>query len=331
LTRLQKKKNKVDEIAKKRKISMGKITVALLAGGISSEREVSLHSGEQVYEALDKNKYSIIRYDPKYDLSRLMQDAPKIDLALIILHGPYGEDGTVQGFLDLLGIPYQGSGVLGSALAMNKIVTKQLYERAGLPVPPYIVYDADGTVDADECVTRLGLPLVVKPAAGGSSVGMSIVRSADALQVAIDQALDHDTAVLVEAHIDGTELTGGVIGNKHLEALPLIEIIPDKAHEFFDYVAKYTAGVSQEICPARIDEKLTQKAQNYAKIAHRALFCRGYSRTDMILQNDEVYVLETNTIPGMTATSLFPQAAQKAGMSFSQVLDELIELGLEER
>ena len=250
---------------------------------------------------------------------------------MIILHGPYGEDGTVQGFLDLLGIPYQGSGVLGSALAMNKIVTKQLYERAGLPVPPYIVYDGDGTVDAAECVARLGLPLVVKPAAGGSSVGMSIVRSADGLQRAIDQALDHDTAVLVEAHIDGTELTGGVIGNNHLEALPLIEIIPDKAHDFFDYVAKYTAGVSQEICPARINEELTQKAQNYAKIAHRALFCRGYSRTDMILQDDEVYVLETNTIPGMTATSLFPQAAQKAGMSFSQVLDKLIELGLEER
>jgi len=310
---------------------MGKITVALLAGGISSEREVSLHSGEQVYEALDKKKYSIKKYDPKSDLPRLMQDASKIDIALIILHGPYGEDGTVQGLLDLLGIPYQGSGVLGSALAMNKIVTKQLYERAGLPVPPYIVYDGDGAVDAGECVARFGLPLVVKPAAGGSSVGMSIVKSAEGLQHAIDQARDHDTSILVEAHISGTELTGGVIGNKHLEALPLIEIIPDKAHDFFDYEAKYTAGVSQEICPARINEELTQKAQNYAKIAHRALFCRGYSRTDMILKDDEVYVLETNTIPGMTATSLFPQAAQKAGMSFSQVLDKLIELGLEER
>jgi len=310
---------------------MGKITVALLAGGISSEREVSLHSGEQVYEALDKNKYSIIRYDPKSDLPRLMQEASKIDIALIILHGPYGEDGTVQGLLDLLGIPYQGSGVLGSALAMNKIVTKQLYERAGLPIPPYIVYDGEATLDADECVARFGLPLVVKPAAGGSSVGMSLVRSADGLQHAVDQARQHDTCILVEAHINGTELTGGVIGNKHLEALPLIEIIPDKAHDFFDYEAKYTAGVSQEICPARINAQLTQKAQNYAKIAHRALFCKGYSRTDMILKDDEVYVLETNTIPGMTATSLFPQAAQKAGMSFSQVLDRLIALGLEER
>ncbi|MEJ2164651.1 MAG: D-alanine--D-alanine ligase [Desulfobacterales bacterium] len=310
---------------------MGKLTVALLAGGISSEREVSLQSGEQVYEALDKNKYNIIKYDPKFDLARLMQDASKIDVALIILHGPYGEDGTVQGLLDLLKIPYQGSGVLGSALAMNKVVTKQLYERAGLPIPPYIVCDGDGPVDADECVARFGLPLVVKPAEGGSSVGMSIVKSAADLQRAIDQAREHDAVILVEAHIAGTELTGGVIGNENLEALPLIEIIPDKSHEFFDYEAKYTAGVSQEICPARISEELTQKAQNYAKIAHRALFCRGYSRTDMILQDGKVYVLETNTIPGMTATSLLPKAAQVAGMSFSQVLDRLIDLGLEER
>jgi D-alanine-D-alanine ligase len=160
---------------------------------------------------------------------------------------------------------------------------------------------------------------------------MTIVKSAADLQPAVDKARRHDIVVLVESHIDGTELTGGVIGNHNLEALPLIEIIPDKSHDFFDYEAKYTAGATQEICPARINEALTLKAQSYAKIAHRALFCRGYSRTDMILRNDEMYVLETNTIPGMTATSLFPQAAQEAGMSFSQVLDRLIELGLEKR
>jgi len=135
---------------------------------------------------------------------------------------------------------------------------------------------------------------------------------------------------LVESYIEGTELTGGVIGNKELEALPLIEIIPNKTYEFFDYEAKYTAGATQEICPARINEELTQKAQSYAKIAHRALFCRGYSRTDMILRDGEIYVLETNTIPGMTATSLLPQAAQKAGMNFSRLLDKLIDLGMGE-
>jgi D-alanine-D-alanine ligase len=308
---------------------MEKLTVALLAGGISSEREVSLHSGEQVYNALDKDKYHILQYDPQTDLARLVQDAPKIDIAMIILHGPFGEDGTIQGLLDLLDIPYQGSGVLGSALAMNKVVSKQLYEKAGLPVIPYNVYERDETVDVEKCASRLGLPLVVKPVAAGSSVGMSIVKSAADLPAALDKAGEFDKSILVESFIAGTELTAGVIGNKHLEALPIIEIIPDESHEFFDYEAKYTAGVTREICPARISEELTQKAQHYAKISHRALFCRGYSRTDMILKENEIYVMETNTIPGMTATSLFPQAAQEAGMSFSQVLDKLIELGLE--
>ena len=309
---------------------MKKITVALLSGGISSEREVSLQSGDQVYEALDKDKYNILRYDPKTDLARLVNDASGIDVALIILHGPYGEDGTVQGLLDLLKIPYQGSGVLGSALAMNKAVTKQLYEKSSLPVPPYLIYDGANNLDADVCVEQLGLPLVVKPVVGGSSVGMSIVKSAADLQGALDLASVHDSAVMVEAYIDGTELTGGVIGNRELEALPIIEIIPDQAHEFFDYEAKYTPGVSQEICPARIDDELTRQAQDYAKIAHKALFCQGYSRTDMILRDRKIYVLETNTIPGMTATSLLPQAAQAAGISFSRLMDKLIELGIEE-
>ena len=149
------------------------------------------------------------------------------------------------------------------------------------------------------------------------------------LMGALDKAGRFDQAIMVESYIAGTELTAGVIGNKELNALPIIEIIPDESHEFFDYEAKYKAGVTREICPARINEELTQSAQNCAKIAHRALFCEGYSRTDMILKDNEMYVLETNTIPGMTATSLFPQAAQKAGMSFSQVLDKLIELSLE--
>ena len=310
---------------------MKKLTVALLAGGISSEREVSLQSGDQVYEALDKDKYHILRYDPKTDLGRLVNDASGIDIALIILHGPYGEDGTVQGLLDLLDIPYQGSGVLGSALAMNKSVTKQLYEKSGLPVPPYIIYDRSDNVDVAACVKQIGLPLVVKPVAGGSSVGMSIVRSAGDLQGALDKAIAYDSAVMVESYIAGTELTGGVIGNKELEALPIIEIVPDQTREFFDYEAKYTPGITQEICPARIDEELTQQAQSYAKIAHQTLYCRGYSRTDMILKDREIYVLETNTIPGMTATSLLPQAAQVAGISFSRLMDKLIELGLEER
>jgi D-alanine-D-alanine ligase len=309
---------------------MKKLTIALLAGGISSEREISLQSGDQVHEALDKKKFDVIRYDPKTDLNRLVAEAPNIDAALIILHGPYGEDGTVQGLLDLLDIPYQGSGVLGSAIAMNKLVSKHLYERFGLPVPPYIVIQHNNAIDPEEYLERLGMPLVVKPVKGGSSVGISIVKSKESLKNAVDEAFNHDDTVLIESYIDGIELTGGVIGNKNLEALPIIEIIPDKEHEFFDYEAKYTAGITREICPARIDEDLTVKAQTYAKMAHSSLFCKGYSRTDMILKKREIYIIETNTIPGMTATSLLPLAAGAAGIGFSQLLDRLIELSIEE-
>ncbi len=310
---------------------MKKLNIALLSGGISSEREVSLNSGNQVFDALDKEKYTVARYDPKTDIDRLVSDASEIDAALIILHGPYGEDGTVQGLLDLLNIPYQGSGVLGSALAMNKIVSKQLYEDSGIPIPPYISFKRGDSVDSEACIKKTGLPLVVKPADGGSSIGMSIVRTEDSLEDAISKAFDYGNTILIEEYIKGIELTVGVIGNDDLQALPVIEIIPDKNHDFFDYEAKYTAGVTEEICPARIDDVLAEKAMSYAKNAHKALFCRGYSRTDMILRNGDLFVLETNTIPGMTQTSLLPLAAKTAGIGFSQLLDRLIELGIEDK
>lgn len=308
-----------------------KLTIALLSGGVSSEREVSLSSGEQVFAALDKDKYDVRRYDPRSDLPRLVADAPGIDAALVILHGAYGEDGTVQGLLDLLRIPYQGSGVLGSAVAMNKLAAKRLFEHAGLPTPAYAVANRRAGFDPDPVIGRLGLPLVIKPVVGGSSVGITIVRSAPDLAPAIESAFEHDPAVLVEAYIQGIEITGGVLGNEDLEALPLIEIIPDERHAFFDYEAKYTAGVTQEICPARIDPELGARARQMAMEAHRALFCRGYSRTDMMLRGRDLFLLETNTIPGMTATSLLPRAAQAAGMSFSRLMDRLIELSLEGR
>ena len=308
---------------------MKKMTVALLSGGVSSEREVSLNSGDQVYDALDQEKYNIVRYDPKTDLARLVEDAPGIDAALIILHGPYGEDGTVQGLLELLNIPYQGSGVLGSSLAMNKLASKYLYEKADLPIPPYIALQKGDALEPAAWGKQLGLPLVIKPNEAGSSVGMTIVKSLETIQKAVEKAFSHDSTLLIEGYIEGIELTAGVIGNKDLLALPIIEIVPDDEHEFFDYEAKYTAGVTQEICPARIDDEMTQKAQAYVKTAHKALFCRGCSRTDMILKDGEIYVLETNTIPGMTATSLLPQAARVAGLSFSRLLDQLIDLCIE--
>jgi D-alanine-D-alanine ligase len=308
-----------------------KLTVALLCGGVSSEREVSLSSGRQVYEALDPARYEILRYDPRTDLHRLVADAARIDAALVILHGSFGEDGTVQGLLDLLGIPYQGSGVLGSAVAMNKLAAKRLYQQAGLPIPDYRVVRRADALDPDALIQQLGLPLVIKPAVGGSSVGITLVRRPEDLRAALEAAWRHDPVVLIEAYIQGTEITGGVIGNDSLEALPIIEIIPDRNREFFDYTAKYTPGASEEICPARIDPQLTAEAQRLAMEAHRTLFCRGYSRTDMMLRGREIFILETNTIPGMTATSLLPQAARRAGLSFSGLLDRLIELSLEGR
>ncbi|MBA3036418.1 MAG: D-alanine--D-alanine ligase [Desulfobacterium sp.] len=309
---------------------MKKLTVALISGGISVEREVSIKSGDQVYDALDKAKYDIIRYDPASQLLRLVSDSSNIDFALIILHGPCGEDGTIQGLLDLLDIPYQGSGVLGSAVAMNKFASKQLYEQSGIPVPPYLIINKGDPVEYKTCEKRLGTQLVVKPVSGGSSIGVSIVKSDESFNDAVKDALSCDDIVLVETCVEGVELTGGVIGNDEPDALPIVEIIPDKNYKFFDYTAKYKNGATKEICPARIDDKLTVKAQTYAKMAHKALFCKGYSRTDMILSGKEIYVLETNTIPGMTANSLLPLAAKAAGISFTILLDKLIELGLEE-
>ncbi len=308
---------------------MKKLNLALLAGGISSEREVSLNSGDQVFEALDKEKYQITRYDPQTDLGKLVKDAPLIDAALIILHGPYGEDGTVQGLLELLGIPYQGSGVMGSAVAMNKVATKKMYELAGLPSPAYIVSSRGDVIDPSDVENRIGFPVVVKPAEAGSSVGMSIVKEKDMLKPAMEKAFEHGNTILLEAYIDGVELTAGVVGNETLEALPLIEIVPNEEYAFFDYEAKYTPGKTEEICPARFDDATTEKAQTFAKLAHQALFCEGYSRTDMMLKGKDLYILETNTIPGMTATSLLPQAAQVGGMTFTVLLDRLIELGME--
>ena len=306
-----------------------KLTVALLSGGISSERDVSLKSGDQVFAALSKEKYTVRRYDPKTDLSQLVADAPDIDVALIVLHGPFGEDGTVQGLLELLGIPYQGSGVLGSAVAMDKLASKQLYEKAGIPIPAYMTIHQQDRCDPQTLIGRMGLPLVIKPAKGGSSIGMAIVKSPTAMLPAIHNAFRYDDTLLIETFIQGTELTVGVLGNHALEPLPVIEIIPDSQYEFFDYRAKYLPGASREICTARIDDTLTHKAQSYAMMAHRALFCNGYSRTDMILKGRELYVLETNTIPGMTETSLLPLAAKTAGISFPHLLDRLIELGMD--
>lgn len=308
---------------------MAKIRLALIAGGTSDEREVSLRGAAGVEQALDSGKYEVVRYDPATDLARIAANAARIDAAFLLLHGVNGEDGTIQGFLDLLGIPYQGAGVLGSALAMDKNLAKTLYKLHGLPVAPWVMAEPGDLEDTGRIVAEVGLPCVVKPVRQGSSIGMSIVRTVEQLPAALRLALRHDSEVMVEAYIKGRELTVGVIGNDQVEALPLIEIIPDARYEFFDYEAKYQPGASKEICPAPVDDQVRQKAQAYAVAAHRSLQLRGYSRTDMILSGDELYLLETNTIPGMTPTSLLPQAAAEAGIPFAALLDRLIGLALE--
>lgn len=307
-----------------------KLNIALLSGGRSSEREVSLSSGREVFNALDKAKYNITCYDPLTDIPKLVADAARIDAALVILHGPFGEDGTVQGLLQLLDIPFQGSGVLGSAMAMNKLVSKKVYEQNAIPTPPYRVLTKNEPLDLEQSGQALGFPLIVKPVEAGSSVGMTKVKTRKELCSALSKTFEYDHMALMEKFLPGREITVAVLGNDDLTALPVIEIIPKTGYDFYEYNAKYKAGESQEICPADIGEDLTRKAQTYAMTAHKALFCRGYSRTDMICHGDELYLLETNTIPGMTATSLLPLAARTAGMSFTQLLDRLIELCLED-
>ncbi len=308
---------------------MAKLRLALIAGGKSDEREVSLRGAAGVEKALDPEKYEVTRYDPATDLSRIAADADRLDAAFILLHGVYGEDGTIQGFLDLLGVPYQGAGVLGSALAMDKNLAKIMYRLAGLPVAPWVMVEPGDLADTGRITASVKLPCVVKPVRQGSSIGMTIVREAEQLLPALHLALRHDSEVMVEEYIKGRELTAGVLGNADPQALPLIEIIPDSRYDFFNYEAKYQPGASREICPAPVDEAVRKKAQDYAVRAHHALQLRGYSRTDMILSGDELYILETNTIPGMTPTSLLPQAAAEAGLPFAALLDRLIELALE--
>ena len=302
--------------------------LALIAGGKSSEREVSLKSGAQVYQALNQDKYDIRRYDPLTDLERLVREANELDAALIIMHGRGGEDGSMQGLLDLLEIPYQGSGVLASALAMNKELSKVIYRQAGLKVPEALAFLRETAPRSQEIKAKLGLPVVIKPANEGSSIGVTMARTIKEMERGLSAAFKLDRRVIVEEFISGIEVTGGVLGNARLQAMPLVEIIPSDIYAFFDYEAKYQPGASEEICPARLSPGLTQRAQACALTAHKALGCRGYSRTDMMVRDQEIYVLETNTIPGMTATSLFPQGAKAAGIDFPRLLDTLINLAL---
>jgi D-alanine-D-alanine ligase len=259
--------------------------------------------------------------------TRVMANEEPLDIVLIALHGTWGEDGRIQGLLDTLGVPYTGSGVLASALAMDKEVAKQLLAGAGLDVPRGAV--VRGTTPEDLAAARgVGLPAFVKPVGSGSSVGASIVERESDLEGAIKDALRYDDRALVEERLEGRELTVAVLGNDELTALPVIEIVTDRP--FFDYSAKYDVGESEEICPADIPPEIAERAQGLALRAHTALRCRGMSRLDLIWSGDRMVALEVNTIPGMTANSLLPKAARAAGIEFGDLLSRLVEWGLED-
>jgi D-alanine-D-alanine ligase len=256
------------------------------------------------------------------------QDA-RPDVVFIALHGGTGENGTVQGMLELLGIPYTGSGVLASALAMDKIMSKKIFERERIPTPKWMPLKAAQRGSAEKAVMdSVGLPCVVKPACEGSTIGVTVVRRREDLAPALDAAFQHGPQALAEEFIEGTEITGPVLGNEDARALPLVEIVP--AGGFYDYDAKYTPGATEEIVPARIPASEAERARELTLAAHHALGCRGFSRVDMIVSRGEVYVLEVNSIPGLTDTSLVPRAAEADGISFSQLAERIIELALEE-
>lgn len=260
--------------------------------------------------------------------SRVIADAAEpVDVIFISLYGKWGEDGRIQGLLDTLGIPYTGSGVLASALAMDKVKAKAVLAMEGLEVPRGAVVRG-ATGDDLARAAAVGLPAFVKPVASGSSVGAAIVRSPEQLAPAIEAALREDDRALVEEYVQGRELTVAVVGNDEPQALPVIEIVT--THAFFDYGAKYDAGESEEVVPARIPHEVARRAQALALRAHAALDCRGMSRTDFVWSGDRIVALEVNTIPGMTANSLLPKAAAAAGIPFGELLERLVGWALED-
>jgi D-alanine-D-alanine ligase len=293
--------------------------VAVLLGGTSAEREVSLKSGGMVLAALKSKGVDAHAFDPK-DRGLEALIAERFDRVFIALHGRHGEDGTVQGALELLRIPYTGSGVLASALAMDKWRTKLLWQASGVPTPAYAVLDDQS--DFDAIVAKLGLPLMVKPANEGSSIGMSKVRDGAKLRDAYRHAARYDSLVIAESFIEGTELTAGVLGQT---PLPLIRL--ETARDFYDYEAKYIADDTKYIVPSGLPPEAERSIQQAALRAFNALGCRGWGRVDVMLdRSGKPYFLEVNTSPGMTDHSLVPMAARHAGIPFEELCVRILAL-----
>lgn len=309
-------------------IDPSSINVALLMGGKSGEREISLASGYSALKALQEAGFQVAAIDTgsPEDLKTLVEK--HFDVAFLALHGKQGEDGTIQGMLEILEIPYTGSGVWSSATAINKPLAKVFYERNGVPTPASLTLLSPEEKTAEEIISVVGEHCVVKAATEGSALGVYICQGKEEVERAIKDVFEIDTTALVETYIEGDEFTVAVLGNENPQALPIIQIIP--THEFYDFESKYAVGGSQHICPAEIDEETQKYMSELAVRAHQALQCRGMSRTDILRdKKGKLWVLETNTIPGMTETSLLPDAAGVAGYSFPELCTEIIRLALE--
>lgn len=330
---------------------MSKTKIAVIYGSKSGEHEVSIVSAGNVIDALDKEKFEVTRVfiskelewylDPNGDQSQLYTYNPMdlkkdVDFVLPILHGPNGEDGTVQGLLELLNIPYGGCGVLGCATAMDKIVAKEIFADKGINQCPYVALTTGDLEDASkkaekirQIKSKLKLPYFVKPANMGSSVGITKVKNIEDLDEALDIAAHYDSRILVEQGVNCRELETGVMGNDELEVASVGEIIVGA--DFYTYDDKYVDGVSQTIVPADISEEEKTKIQSMAKDAFEALGCFGYARCDFMMDKDtgEIFINEVNAIPGFTNISMFPKVFMNVGYTYSEIIEKIIELGYE--
>ncbi|MCF8086170.1 MAG: D-alanine--D-alanine ligase [Desulfohalobiaceae bacterium] len=296
--------------------------ILLIGGGWSNEREVSLKGVSAIHSALEELGHEVELFDPATSFSTLPERAGANDFAFINLHGAPGEDGVVQAVLEQAGCPYQGSGPKGSLLALDKSAAKTLFAARGIPTPDWEFVPMP---PAPDWRCRLDPPVFLKPHAGGSSLDVVRATGQEEIRAGVDRLLAQGDYVLIEESISGEEVTCPVLGEK---ALPPILIRPADASGFFDYFSKYTPQAAEEICPAPIPEELTREITDLALLCHRELGLSDYSRTDFLVRDGRPFALETNTLPGMTANSLFPKAAAAVGYSFTDLIAELIRLGL---
>ena len=293
-------------------------------GGRSAEREVSIQSGRAIELSLKRQGFSVVAIDADQNIAEKVRHE-KIELAVIALHGRFGEDGTIQGLLDMMDIPYTGSGVLASAIGMNKAMTKQFLKYEGLPTPPFALIRQ--REKGKKLPAGFSLPVVVKPITQGSTIGVSVVRESVQITPAYDAAFLYDETVLVEEYIPGDEITAGILGE---EVLPLVEIIPKEA--FYNFTAKYTKGATEFIIPARLSPETSSQVQQLAMKVHNTFGCEGYSRVDFrVTSQGQPYILEINTLPGMTETSLLPKAAQVMGINYDALVTWIVQAALKKR